>query len=78
MLCWWGVWLVACAVFSGAEWASVVSPLFVMLLLLRVSGIPLQEQQARSRWGGDPAYEEYRRRTWLLLPLPPLCHGKSS
>lgn len=78
MLCWWGVWLVACAVFSGAEWASVVSPLFVMLVLFRVSGIPLQERQAQARWGADPAYQEYRARTWLLLPLPQLCHSKAS
>ena len=34
MLLWWGVFLAACAPFGGAEWASVASPLFVMLLLI--------------------------------------------
>lgn len=77
MLCWWGVWLVASAVFSGAEWASVASPLFVMLLLLFVSGIPLQERQAQQRWGDQPEYMEYRAGTRLLVPLPMLCHSKA-
>ncbi len=77
MLCWWGAWLVASAVFSGGEWASVISPLFVMLLLLFVSGIPLQERQALQRWGEEPAYLEYRSRTWLLVPMPRLCHSKA-
>jgi steroid 5-alpha reductase family enzyme len=67
---WTGFWLACTAVFSGGEWASVASPLFVSFLLLFVSGVPLQEAQAKARWGDDPAYQEYRRRTWLLLPLP--------
>jgi steroid 5-alpha reductase family enzyme len=65
-----GVFVGCCAVFSGADWASVVAPLFTALLLLGVSGVPLQERQAAERWGGDAAYQEYKRRTWLLLPLP--------
>jgi len=36
---------------QGAQMASVVSPVFVMLLLRFVSGVPLQEKQANARWG---------------------------
>ena len=70
MLVWWGAWLTACAAFRGAEWASVLSPAFVTALLLCVSGVPIQEAQARARWGGEEAYRQYRAATWLLLPLP--------
>jgi steroid 5-alpha reductase family enzyme len=70
---WTGIWLLCCGSFSGAAWATVVSPLFVSALLLFVSGIPLQEKQAADRWGGDPAYQAYRGRTNLLVPLPFKC-----
>jgi steroid 5-alpha reductase family enzyme len=41
-----------------------------MLLLRFVSGVPLQEKQAMSRWGDTPEYKEYLARTNLLVPLP--------
>ena len=71
MTLWWGVWLLAAPSFgrTGA-WATVAGPLFVALLLLRVSGIPLQEEQARARWGDDAGYKAYVRRTRLLVPVP--------
>ena len=67
---WIGVFLGCCATFTGAEWASVASPLFVAGLLLFVSGVPLQERQAQERWGNDPAYVAHRAKTNLLVPLP--------
>lgn len=67
---WTGVFLGCCAVFEGAAWAAVASPLFVAFLLIFVSGVPLQEAQAQARWGADPAYVAYRARTNLLVPLP--------
>ena len=48
---------------------SLSPPPPVFFFLLR-SGIPLQEAQAKARWGEDPAYQAYRARTFLLLPLP--------
>lgn len=53
---WWGV-CIACtsSVSIVSSWdivaMSCVSPLFVSLLLCCVSGIPIQERQARARWG---------------------------
>lgn len=44
--------------------------MFVALLLIRVSGIPMLEAKADARWGGDPAYEEYKRTTPVLVPRP--------
>lgn len=55
---------------QGPQFASAVSPLFVMLLLRYVSGVPLQEKQAEARWGTSVEYQSYRARTNLLVPLP--------
>eukprot|EP00927_Polykrikos_kofoidii_P032761 TRINITY_DN27805_c0_g1_i1.p1 TRINITY_DN27805_c0_g1~~TRINITY_DN27805_c0_g1_i1.p1 ORF type:complete len:336 (-),score=28.37 TRINITY_DN27805_c0_g1_i1:104-1012(-) len=48
-----------------------VSPVFTVGLLSFVSGLPLLERYADKKWGGDPAYVAYKRRTPLLLPFPP-------
>ncbi|MDZ8200205.1 DUF1295 domain-containing protein [Microbacterium sp. SSW1-59] len=65
---WVGVFLVAAPVLSGWQWVAVISPLFVILLLTRVSGIPLLEQKAERTWGGQDDYEAYKKRTPVLIP----------
>ncbi|KAG2429602.1 hypothetical protein HXX76_010835 [Chlamydomonas incerta] len=71
MMIWWGVFL-TCAPGFGAAWqyVSVASPVVVMLLLRYVSGVPLLEEMGEKRWGTEPAFQEYKARTNLLLPLP--------
>ena len=65
------MWLFCTPAYQGADWACVASPVFVITLLLCVSGVPLQERQAQARWGADPAFQAWRARTWLLFPLGP-------
>ncbi len=38
---------------------------------MQVSGMPLVEQAGLKRWGHDPAYLAYLKRTNRLLPWPP-------
>ncbi len=66
---WIGVALVAVPVLRGWQWVTLVSPLFVALLLTRVSGVPLLEKRADEKWGGQPDYEAYKARTPVLVPL---------
>jgi len=76
---WSGIFLLCCGSFGAGPspaWATILSPFFVTALLFLVSGIPLQEKQAAARWGGDPAFEAYRARTNLLVPLPFKCVGR--
>ncbi|MEJ8813226.1 DUF1295 domain-containing protein [Variovorax ureilyticus] len=65
---WWGLWLMAIA---GAGWAgawSVVSPLVMTVLLLKVSGVTMLEQGMAER---RPAYRDYIARTNAFLPGRP-------
>ena len=71
MLVWWGLFLYAVPVLHGAAFAVVIGPVFITLLLLFVSGIPPLERSAAEKYGDDPAYREYKRRTSILVPLPP-------
>lgn len=71
MLVWWGLFVYAVPFLHGAAFAVAIGPAFVCLLLLFVSGIPLLERSAEEKYGADPAYREYKRRTSILVPLPP-------
>lgn len=71
ILLWVGVLIIAIPVLQGWQWIALLSPIFVIVLLTRVSGIPLLEQKAKRKWGDDPEYQEYRARTSLLIPMPP-------
>jgi steroid 5-alpha reductase family enzyme len=68
---WTGMALVAAPVLQGWQWATLVSPVFVTVLLTMISGIPPLERQADERWGGQPDYEAYKRNTPVLVPWPP-------
>ena len=68
---WTGMAIVAVPVLSGWQWATLISPLFVAFLLIKVSGIPMLEEKADERWGGQDDYEDYKRRTPVLVPRPP-------
>lgn len=65
-LLWWGLFLIASATPLGG-W-TLLSPLLMNVLLLRVSGVSLLERQLKRT---KPAYEEYVRRTSAFLPRPP-------
>jgi steroid 5-alpha reductase family enzyme len=47
-----------------------VSPFFVSLLILKVSGVPLLEEKSRRLYGHREDYRAYCARTPLLVPLP--------
>lgn len=68
---WTGMAIIAIPVLQGWQWATLISPLFVFLLLTRVSGVPLLEAAADERWGGQEDYEEYKRATSVLVIRPP-------
>ncbi|WEK61242.1 MAG: DUF1295 domain-containing protein [Candidatus Microbacterium colombiense] len=65
---WVGVFLTAAPVLVGWQWVALLSPLFVILLLTRVSGIPLLEARAEKKWGDRADYIAYRDSTPVLIP----------
>ena len=65
---WFGIALIALPSLAGWQYVTLISPLFVYLLLTRVSGIPPLESRAEQRWGNDPKYRDYKARTPVLFP----------
>lgn len=68
---WTGMAIVALPVLQGWQWVTLISPVFVAFLLIKVSGVPMLEDKADERWGGQEDYEAYKRRTPVLVPKPP-------
>jgi len=65
---WLGIAVIALPVLHGWQWIALISPVFVTLLLTRVSGIPLLEKKAEQKWGGQVDYEAYKKTTPVLIP----------
>lgn len=63
---WWGLGLMALSIDHG--WFSLIGPLVLTFLLLFVSGVPLAEKRSEKREG----WKEYKRRTSVVFPLPPI------
>lgn len=68
---WIGVAIIAFPVLRGWQWLTLISPVFVMILLTRISGVPMLEARADKKWGGQAEYEAYKARTPVLIPRPP-------
>ena len=68
---WIGVAIIALPVLQGWGWVTMISPVFVTLLLTRISGVPMLEKRADEKWGGQEDYETYKARTSVLIPRPP-------
>ena len=62
---WWGIWLMTLDLPGG--WLTVIGPLTITVLILKVSGIPMLEKPYEER----EDFQEYRRRTSAFFPLPP-------
>ncbi|XP_068305528.1 uncharacterized protein [Pyrus communis] len=71
---WWGVFVASTPVLEGAEWLVILGPIFLTLLLLFISGIPLLEESADKKFGNIDEYRLYKRSTSPLIPLPPVIY----
>jgi steroid 5-alpha reductase family enzyme len=68
---WIGIAIIALPILRGWQWVTLISPVFITLLLTRISGIPMLEKRADEKWGGEKDYEEYKANTPVLIPVPP-------
>ncbi len=62
---WFGIAIISLSL-SSVPFIAVVSPLLITFLLLKVSGVPMLEKH----FGGNPDWEEYKKKTSVFIPLP--------
>jgi steroid 5-alpha reductase family enzyme len=65
---WTGIAVIALNTLTGIEYITLISPVFVYILLTRMSGVNLLEQIADERYEHLEEYQRYKRNTPVLVP----------
>jgi len=65
ILMWWGIYIIALSVPGG--WTAIIAPATITFLLVFITGIPWVEKAM----GNNPEYQEYKKRTNMLIPWFP-------
>ena len=68
IILWIGIYIITLPSTSGLEYLGIISPLFVIVLLNKVSGINLLEASADKKWGSSKEYQKYKKITPKLIP----------
>ena len=68
IILWIGIYIITLPSTSGLEYLGIISPLFVIVLLNKVSGINLLEASADEKWGSSKEYQKYKKITPKLIP----------
>jgi len=66
---WFGITIIAFPVLEGWQLVTLISPVFVYILLTKISGIAMLEPRADKKWGEDPEYRLYKETTPALIPM---------
>lgn len=67
---WIWVFVVTISQIITWQWVWIISPIFITILLLFVSWIPLLEKQYEKKYWKNQEYIEYKKSTNLLFPIP--------
>ena len=71
ILLWCGITIIALPVLQGWQFITLISPIFIIILLTQISGVRLLELRGKKKWGENEEYQKYLRNTSVLIPLPP-------
>ena len=63
ILLWFGISVMSISSLSGIEYITLISPLFVYVLLTRISGVNFLEESANKKWGHLDQYKDYMSKT---------------
>jgi steroid 5-alpha reductase family enzyme len=66
IIMWWSIFIITIPIANSFYF--IISPLTITTLLVFVSGIPMLEK----KYKGNAAFEDYKKRTSALIPMPPL------
>ena len=69
IILWIGIAIISLPTLSGFQYVTLISPLFIYLLLTRISGVNLLEESSDKKWGDLPEYEQYKKETPALVPF---------
>ena len=65
---WLGITIASLGYIDNYKYVLLLTPIFVYLLLTRVSGVNLLEEIGEKRWGNSKEYQKYKEKTPLFFP----------
>ena len=65
---WAGLAIISIPYLYGINYIVLTSPLFIYLLLTKVSGVNLLEEIGEKRWGSEKEYQDYKKNTPKFFP----------
>ena len=65
---WLGITIASLGYIDNYKYVLLLTPIFVYLLLTRVSGVNLLEDIGEKRWGNSKEYQKYKEKTPLFFP----------
>ena len=68
IILWTGLAVMALPFLSGLQYAALISPLFVFVLLRYISGVPLLTEASEKKWGHLPDFQDYMSKTPIFIP----------
>ncbi len=68
IMMWVGIFIYCLVYINGIGLITILSPIYITVLLLAVSGIPTLEKEYNKRYKESKEYQEYKRKTGKLLP----------
>jgi len=69
IILWIGVAIISFPTLIGFQYVTLISPVFIYLLLTRISGVNLLEDRADKKWGELIEYKKYKENTPVLIPF---------
>ena len=67
ILLWTGIAVMSISSLQGLQYITLISPIFVYILLVYISGIRILEDQAKKKWGHLDSFKEYLKNTPRLF-----------
>jgi len=68
IMMWVGIFLYCLVYINGIGFITILSPIYITILLVAVSGIPTLEKEYDKRYRGSKQYQDYKKNTGILFP----------
>ena len=68
IICWWALILPLVPFMTGWLWIALCGPIWITILLTKISGIPLLQDSWSKKYGHLASFQDYSKNTPLLIP----------
>ena len=68
IMLWTAIALIALPSLGGAQYLTLISPIFTYILLVHISGVRMLEDMGNKKWGHLQEYKDYKDKTPRIIP----------